>query len=76
MLIKDESPTEKMGLIIPDNAKAKPNTGKIISVGSLVLDKKIKKDRTAIFNAQAGFNIELENVTITVLNQAQVLGVC
>jgi len=75
-ILRDEPEAEKMGLILPDQAKKKPNTGEIISVGSTVSDKKISKGKKAIFNQQAGFIIEIFGKEITVLNEAQVLGVC
>lgn len=75
-ILRDEPLAEKHGLILPDQSKTKPNTGDIISVGCDVRDKKIVKGRKAIFNKSAGFIIEIYGKEITVLNKAQVLGVC
>jgi co-chaperonin GroES (HSP10) len=73
-VIRDETETEKLGFLLPDNAQKKPNTGEIISVGQLIEDKNVKKGRKAIFNRQAGFEIELFDTTITVLRADQILG--
>jgi co-chaperonin GroES (HSP10) len=39
-LIRDETETEKAGLIIPGQGQEKPHSGIIYSIGSLVRDKK------------------------------------
>lgn len=67
-IIKDASVTKIGGLDIPEPSLKRPNTGKIISVGNLVQDKNIKKGRTALFNKQAGGEIEMFDTEITVVN--------
>ena len=67
LVIRDEVKTEMGGLSIPDSAKKKPSIGTIISVGWDVSDKRILKGKKAVFNLNAGFEIELENETFTVL---------
>lgn len=75
-VIKDEPVTEKGGFKIPEASIKAPNTGEIISVGSLVQDKNVKKGRKAIFNKQVGGTIELFDKEITVLNgNNQLLGI-
>ena len=67
-LIKDAPATHKGGLLMPEPSKKKPNTGKILSVGNLVIDKNIRKGRTALFNKQAGGEIEIFNTEITIVS--------
>lgn len=74
-VIRDEKEEEIDGLIIPDSAQKKPNTGKIISVGGLVEDKRIQVGMKAVFHKSVGGEILLPEITLTVLNQDQVLGV-
>ena len=74
LIIRDETISEKNGFIVPDSAKKKPNTGKILSVGSLVMDKTVKKDKTAIFNANSGFVLELPDGNVTVLRETELIG--
>jgi co-chaperonin GroES (HSP10) len=73
---KDEARSPIEGFSMPEISKTKPNTGEIISVGLRVADKNIKKGRKAIFNANAGFIIEIFDESVTVLTQDKVLGVC
>lgn len=67
-LIKDAPKTKVGGLDIPEPSLKRPNTGKVISVGNLVMDKNIKKGRIALFNKQAGGEIEIFDTEITVVN--------
>lgn len=75
LIIRDEKQTETKGFVIPDNAKKKPHTGKIISVGALVLDKKLKVNKKAVFNQSVGFDLEFEDGIVTVLDQSQIIAV-
>lgn len=70
-IIKDAPITKIGGLDIPEPSIKKPNTGKILSVGTLVQDKRIRKDKTAVFSKQVGGEIEMFGVEITVLNGNQ-----
>lgn len=63
-------------IIIPDNAIKKPQSGIVYSVGELVEDKSIVKGLKAIFNQNSGFDIEVDEVTYTVLNDSEILGTC
>ena len=75
-ILKDEPEKMYGGLQLPEGADKKVNTGEIISVGSLVQDKNIKKGRKAIFNKQVGNSVEIFDTEITVLNgNNQVLGI-
>jgi co-chaperonin GroES (HSP10) len=74
-VIRDETETEKDGLEIPDSAQVETNRGKIFSVGSLVRDRKfIQKDKTAIWNKHAGFEIEEGGVKYTILKENEIIG--
>ncbi len=75
-VIKNETETKKYGLELPEIGLKKPNTGIIHSVGENVLDKRIKKGRTAVFQKQVGNEIELFDTEITVINgNQQIFGV-
>lgn len=67
-LIKDAPETKVGGLDIPELSLKRPNSGKILTVGNLVQDKNIKKGRTALFNKQAGGEINIFGQEITIVN--------
>jgi chaperonin GroES len=74
LVIRDEAISEHVtGLIIPDSAKIKPHTGKIISVGNLVQDKGIKTNDTAVFNKTAGFVLEFPDGDVLVLKEQDII---
>ncbi len=75
LVIRNPPETERGGLLIPDSAKPKPHSGKIISIGEMVVDKKIRVDRTAIFNKNTGFELTFDDGDLTVLRSTEVLGV-
>lgn len=74
-IVKDEVQKDMGTFLRPETSVIKPNTGKIISVGSKIVDKNVKPERTAIFNASAGFVISIFDKEVTVLQYAQLLGV-
>jgi co-chaperonin GroES (HSP10) len=74
-IVKDEVQKDMGGFLRPETSVIKPNTGKILSVGSKIIDKNVKPERTAIFNASAGFAINIFDTEVTVLTYAQLLGV-
>lgn len=73
-VIKDEPEKEIAGFVIPDQAKKKPNTGEILSVGAKVEDENAKKGCKAIFAQGNGIPIEIFGKEIHVLRQDQILG--
>lgn len=74
LVIRDKAVSEHVsGLIIPDSAKVKPHTGKIISVGSKVEDKEIKKNQIAVFNKTAGYTLEFPDGDVLVLREPDVI---
>lgn len=71
---RDEPPSQKDGLELPDIAKKKPSTGDILTVGGEVNDAKVEAGKKALFAAGNGFEIELEDgEVITVLNKGQII---
>ncbi len=73
-VIKDEPEKEMSGFVIPDQAKKKPNTGNIISVGSKVSDPEAKAGVKAIFAQGNGIPVEIFGTEIHILREDQVLG--
>lgn len=74
-IVKDKVQKDMGGFLRPETSVVKPNTGKIISVGSKIVDKNVKPERTAIFNASAGTVINIFDTEVTVIQYAQLLGV-
>lgn len=65
--------TTATGIIIPDNAKEKPLSGKVLAVSSEV--ENVKTGDDVVFGKYAGTEITLEGKTYLVLNLDDVLGV-
>ncbi|MFL1706159.1 co-chaperone GroES [Campylobacter sp. MOP7] len=65
--------TTATGIIIPDNAKEKPLSGKVLAVSSEV--ENVKAGDDVVFGKYAGTEITLEGKTYLVLNLDDVLGV-
>ena len=61
------------GIIIPDNAKEKPQTAKVVAVGSKVED--IKVGEVVVFEQYRGTEIKLEAKDYLVLNVENIIGV-
>ena len=74
---RDVSVSEKNGLLLPATGKVKPHTGKILSIGSLVKDAKIKsgKGKTALWHQSVGQEITYNEETFLVLEDIHILGV-
>lgn len=66
--------TKLNGIYIPDSAQKKLHKGIIITAGELTSDKNINPGRTAIFNKNAGFEIEEDGVVYTILKQIDIVG--
>jgi len=75
LVIRDETVSEKNGLVIPNQGKVKPHTGTIVSAGSLVKDGNIKngKGKKVLFHQTVGFELEYEGVTYLVLTANQII---
>ncbi|PRM90443.1 co-chaperone GroES [Aliarcobacter cryaerophilus] len=61
------------GIIIPDNAKEKPQTAKVVAVGNKVED--IKVGEVVVFEQFRGTEIKLEGNDYLVLNVENIIGV-
>lgn len=75
LLERDESKTETNGLILPTSARQKMHIGKIVSVGELSKDKKIKPGKKAMFHQTVGFTIEHEGKEYLVLLDNEIIAV-
>ncbi len=72
----EEKTTTSTGIIIPDNAKEKPQNGKVISVGDKVKKKGlVKKGDTVVFAKYSGTEITLDGDEYLVMNTDDILGV-
>lgn len=78
----EESEEKKGGIIIPDTAKEKPMTGKVIAVGTGKLDdngKKIpfnvKKGDKVLMPKYGGTEVKLDDKTYQIMREEDVLGV-
>ncbi|MDH4944937.1 co-chaperone GroES [Sulfurimonas sp. C5] len=69
----EESNTTASGIIIPDNAKEKPNRAEVIAIGDEV--KNVKAGDTVVFGKYSGTGLALEGQEYIVLEIADVLGV-
>lgn len=76
-IIRDLTPSEKGGLLIPTSGKVKPHTGIIFSVGGKVTDPDIKRGKAAkaLFHKGVGFEIDFEDKTYLVLQEHEILAV-
>lgn len=76
-IIRDKVQDEIGGLLIPGQGKEKPHSGKIVSVGSLVSDFRIKNgaNKTAIFHHGIGFEITYKETTYLVLMDSEIIGI-
>lgn len=72
---RDETISERNGLLLPDQAKTRPNTGTILSVGKNVRDKGIQEGRKAAWNRHVGAEIDIDGQLVTVLREDEILGV-
>ncbi len=75
LLVKsvEESNTTASGIIIPDNAKEKPNQAEVVAVGNDVED--VKVGDTVVFGKYSGTELSLEGTAYIVLDLSDVLGV-
>lgn len=61
------------GIIIPDNAKEKPQTAKVVAVGTKVED--IKVGDLIVFEQYRGAELKLEGKEYLVLNIENIIGI-
>ncbi len=76
-VLRDKTPAEKSGIIIPDQGREKPNVGTVFSGGDLIQDKNIKKakNKKCLFFKGTGFPIEFEGVEYLVLTANQIIAI-
>ncbi len=63
------------GIIIPDNAKEKPQRGKVLAVGPDAEDEGIRVDDTVVFGKYAGTDIILDDKEYLILESSDILGI-
>jgi len=70
------------GIVLPDTAKEKPLTGKIIAVGPGKLDDdgkriamSVKKNDIVLFGKYSGSEVELDGEDYKILRESEILGV-
>jgi len=61
------------GIIIPDNAKEKPQTAKVVAVGDKVED--VRVGDTVMFEQYRGTELKLEEQEYLILNIENVIGI-
>ncbi|MDA1008660.1 MAG: co-chaperone GroES [Planctomycetota bacterium] len=71
------------GIFLPESAKDKPKQGKVISLGSGVLNKDkgtympftVKKGDTVIFSSYSGTEIKIDNEEFLIMTEEDILGI-
>ncbi len=78
----DEEEKTKGGIIIPDNAKEKPQQGEVIAVGNgkVLEDGKsvpleLKKGDRVLFGKYSGTEIKIDGVDYLIMKEEDILGV-
>lgn len=74
--IQSES-TTKSGIIIPDTAKEKPNSGKVIAVGDGKKDEPItvKIDDIVLYGKFAGTEINVEGKDYLIMRESDIMAI-
>ena len=77
LLERIEEPTKTAtGIIIPDNAKEKPLSGKVVSISKEIEDEGvIGVGDKVIFAKYAGTELTLDGKEYLVMNQDEILGI-
>lgn len=72
----EEDQKTASGIIIPDNAKEKPLTGKVIAISKEVSEEgEVKEGDTVVFAKYSGTEIKLDGAEYLVMNIDDILGV-
>lgn len=78
----EEEERTKGGIIIPDNAKEKPQQGEVIAVGSgkVVEDGKkvpleVKKGDRVLFGKYSGTEIKIDGIEYLMMREEEILGI-
>lgn len=72
--IEVESKT-KSGIILPDEAKEKPQYAEIVSIGDKVDNKSIKVGSKVVYKKYSGTDIELEGKEFIIIELEDVLAI-
>jgi chaperonin GroES len=78
----EEGETVRGGIIIPDSAKEKPQSGEVISVGKgksndegKVFPLDVKAGDTILFGKYSGTEIKLDGEDLLIMREEEVLGI-
>ncbi|HIP61562.1 MAG TPA: co-chaperone GroES [Sulfurovum sp.] len=71
---EEEVTTTASGIIIPDNAKEKPQQGTVVAVGPEAKEEGITEGDTVVFGKYSGSEISLDGVDYLILNTDDILG--
>lgn len=71
------------GIYLPETAKDKPKEGKIVALGSGILNKEtgkyipfsVKKGDRVIFNSYAGTEIKIDGEELLIMTEDDILGI-
>ncbi len=65
------------GIIIPDNAKEKPQKGKVIAVGNGTKDEKmtVNKGDTVLYGKYAGTELKLDGQDYLIMRESDILAI-
>ncbi|MSQ91249.1 MAG: co-chaperone GroES [Phycisphaerales bacterium] len=85
LLVKrDEAQTKtNSGIFLPESAKDKPKQGKVVALGSGILNKEtgkympfsVKKGDTVLFTTYSGTEIKVDGETYLIMTEEDVLGI-
>lgn len=69
--------TTSSGIIIPDNAKEKPQKGKVVAVGSGTKDEKmtVKPGDTVLYGKYAGSELKLQGQDYLIMRESDILAI-
>jgi chaperonin GroES len=78
----DADTVTKSGIVIPDAAKEKPNTGKVLGVGSGKLTKEgqtiplvVRQGDTVMYSQYAGQKVKIDNEEHLILTEDEVMAI-
>ena len=65
------------GIIIPDNAKEKPQKGKVIAIGNGTKDEKmtVNKGDTVLYGKYAGTELKLDGQDYLIMRESDILAI-
>ncbi|GBR72419.1 molecular chaperone GroES [Candidatus Termititenax spirochaetophilus] len=78
----EEEKSTKSGIILPDNAKEKPQTGKIIAVGAgkqldngTVIPLTLKVGDTVYYSKYSGTEVKIEEKEYIIISESDILAI-